>query len=174
MAARFQMPGSVVDTNPPFRALKPSVPPQPLSPLPPNGIFWYSFDFGPIHFTIFSSEHNFTRGSTQYAWLRQDLHAVNRTRTPWLVVSSHRPLYTSEKYPDDLVVVEHLRAELEPLFLNARVDLYLAGHYHSYERTCPLAHGKLAFLFVVHFPRALFAESFFLCTHTHTHTQHAP
>lgn len=26
---------------------------------------WYSFDFGPIHFTVMSTEHDFSRGSAQ-------------------------------------------------------------------------------------------------------------
>lgn len=27
---------------------------------------WYSFDFGPVHFTTFSTEHSFERGTEQY------------------------------------------------------------------------------------------------------------
>lgn len=26
---------------------------------------WYSFDFGPVHFTVISTEHDFTTGSEQ-------------------------------------------------------------------------------------------------------------
>jgi hypothetical protein len=29
----------------------------------------------------------------QLAWLRQDLAAVNRTATPWIIAMSHFPLY---------------------------------------------------------------------------------
>jgi hypothetical protein len=61
-----------------------------------NGLFWYSFDVGPIHFVFFSGENDFHRGSPQYIWLEQDLQSVNRSRTSWLIVSSHRPMYSSQ------------------------------------------------------------------------------
>lgn len=51
---------------------------------------WYSWDIGPIHFTIMSTEHNFTRGSAQWAWLEQDLAQVDRKATPWVVFGGHR------------------------------------------------------------------------------------
>jgi hypothetical protein len=41
-------------------------------------------------------------------------------------------------------VGEHLRQQLEPLLLDARVDLTVAGHVHSYFRTCPVADGECA------------------------------
>ena len=43
-------------------------------PLPQgHGKFWYSFDFGPIHFLQYSTEQPFDEGSEQYrcADLRQ-------------------------------------------------------------------------------------------------------
>ncbi len=107
-----------------------------------NGVFWYSFDYGPVHFTIFSAEHNFTQGSEQFAWLQQDLAAAHssRERTPWLVVQMHRPMYASEApdgaHDQHLVVAERLRENLEPMFSTAGVDLVMTGHLHSYERSC--------------------------------------
>ena len=35
-------------------------------PLPAAGAFWYSFDFGPIHFLQYSTEVPFDAGSEQY------------------------------------------------------------------------------------------------------------
>ena len=61
-----------------------------------NGIFWYSFDYGSVHFTMISTEHDLSPGSVQYLWLEKDLASVDRSRTPWLVVSGHRPMYNSE------------------------------------------------------------------------------
>jgi phosphodiesterase/alkaline phosphatase D-like protein len=55
-----------------------------------NGIFWYSFDFGSVHVVQISSEHDWLPGSEQYTWLEQDLQSVNRTQTPWVVLTSHR------------------------------------------------------------------------------------
>jgi hypothetical protein len=44
---------------------------------------WWSYDVGLIHFVGMSTEHNYTRGSAQYAFLAADLAAVNRSLTPW-------------------------------------------------------------------------------------------
>jgi hypothetical protein len=33
------------------------------------------------------------KGSEQYAWLIADLSSCNRTRTPWVVLGGHRPMY---------------------------------------------------------------------------------
>ena len=61
-----------------------------------NLVFWYSFDYGIVHFTVMSSEHDWQAGSTQHGWVAADLAAVNRTKTPWVVVQLHRPMYSSE------------------------------------------------------------------------------
>lgn len=37
----------------------------------------------------------YSRSSAQYAWLLRDLAAVDRARTPWLIVSFHAPWYNS-------------------------------------------------------------------------------
>jgi len=55
---------------------------------------WWSVDFGPIHFLQLSSELNVSRGSTQQLFAITDLAAVNRTRTPFVVVSWHRLMYS--------------------------------------------------------------------------------
>lgn len=101
-----------------------------------NALWWYSYDYGIVHYTVFSTEHNFTAGSPQYQWLEKDLKSVDRTVTPWLVVMGHRPMYSSEKYQADGIVCHHLREALEDMFYQYQVDLALWGHYHSYERTC--------------------------------------
>jgi hypothetical protein len=42
------------------------------------GVFWYSFDVGSVHFVLWSSEHDYSAGSAQAAWLRADLLGVDR------------------------------------------------------------------------------------------------
>ena len=96
----------------------------------------YSFDFGNTHIIQFSSEHDYTPGSEQYKWLESDLKKVNRASTPFVIVTSHRPMYNSENYQSDYTVELYIREYLEPLLETYYVDLFLAGHYHSYERTC--------------------------------------
>lgn len=49
---------------------------------------WYSFNQGPIHFILMSSEHDFTQGSAQYKWILNDLAAVDKEVTPWIVSPS--------------------------------------------------------------------------------------
>uniref|UniRef100_A0A383VVS5 Purple acid phosphatase n=1 Tax=Tetradesmus obliquus TaxID=3088 RepID=A0A383VVS5_TETOB len=103
---------------------------------------WYSFDFGPIHFTQYSTEHPFHPGSEQHAWLLADLAAVDRSVTPWVIVGGHRPIYIASTFnmPDqgDQPVAIALRAAFEEAFVEHRVDLTLHGHHHSYQRTCPV------------------------------------
>jgi hypothetical protein len=48
----------------------------------------------------------------------------------------HRPLYESEIDWDNNAVGIARRYEFEDLLHDNRVDLVLAGHYHSYLRTC--------------------------------------
>ena len=108
--------------------------------MPENGnrAWWYSFNYGSIHFTVMSTEHDFTPGSAQYKWLENDIRSVNRNTTPWLILVAHRPLYSSQKFFADYVMSIHMRDCLEELLHQQGVDLMLCGHYHSYERTCPV------------------------------------
>ena len=112
--------------------------------MPENGNqpWWYSFEYGLVHFTVLSTEHDFTVGSRQHTWLVDDLKSVDRSRTPWLIVNIHRPMYSSERYLLDYTVSTHIRRSLEPVFHEYRVDMAICGHYHSYERTCKVYKEK--------------------------------
>lgn len=101
-----------------------------------NAPFWYSFDYGPVHFTMVSTEHDLSPGSLQYRWLARDLASVDRCVTPWLVVGLHRPMYVVYPHKDNRVVGDHLRDFMEDLLLEYDVDLTLSGHVHTYYRTC--------------------------------------
>ena len=108
--------------------------------MPENGNqpWWYSFEYGLVHFTVISTEHNFTRGSPQYTWLKNDLKSVNRSRTPWLIMTQHRPFYSSQSFIPDFEVTTRLRVALEELLHTNKVDLVITGHHHLYERSCPV------------------------------------
>ena len=101
-----------------------------------NGAFWYSYAIGSVHTVVISSEHDLGPRSSQHRWLKSDLGNVNRTLTPWLIVESHRPMYHSEAYWLDNDVSIGMRYEFEDLLHQYKVDVFLAGHYHSYLRTC--------------------------------------
>lgn len=81
-----------------------------------NSVFWYSFDYGLVHVVQISSEHDFYRGSRQHSWLTGDLMSVNRSVTPWVVLTSHRMMYSTQVgNAGDFFVSELLKAELEDL-----------------------------------------------------------
>ncbi|EFJ08225.1 hypothetical protein SELMODRAFT_429179 [Selaginella moellendorffii] len=44
-----------------------------------------SMAIGPMHFTVISTEHDWSSTSEQYAWMKSDLESVGRFSTPWIV-----------------------------------------------------------------------------------------
>jgi acid phosphatase type 7 len=106
-----------------------------------NGNLWWSLNYGSVHFVLISTEHDFTKGSVQYKWLENDLKSVNRSVTPWIIMSGHRPMYTSRDYKPELLFAEKMRENLEELMDTYKVDVALWGHIHNYERSCPVFNG---------------------------------
>jgi len=102
-------------------------------------MWWYSFNWGLVHVIQMSSEHDWTQGSEQYNWLENDLRNVNRSATPWVVLTSHRMMYTTQLCENqDTEVAAHMKTEFEDLLFKYQVNLMLVGHQHSYERICPV------------------------------------
>ena len=101
-----------------------------------NNLWWYSYDYGLVHFIMMSTEHDMGNGSRQYAWLEKDLQNVDRVKTPWVILAGHRPMYTSELPLGDIFVSLGMQHLFEDLLYKYHVDLALWAHYHSYERTC--------------------------------------
>jgi len=99
---------------------------------------YYSVDVGNVHYVTLSFEQNYEPGSDQYAWLEADLAAVNRSVTPFLVVASHRAMYCSWDGPNDYIMGIYEQRYLEELLVKYRTDLFFAGHYHIYQRSCPV------------------------------------
>ncbi|XP_002513109.2 probable inactive purple acid phosphatase 27 [Ricinus communis] len=99
---------------------------------------WYSIEQGSVHFVVMSTEHDWSPGSEQYQWMRKDMASVDRWRTPWLVFTGHRPMYSS----DLLSVDGKFAGFVEPLLLEYKVDLVLFGHVHNYERSCSVYRAK--------------------------------
>ncbi|KAF4449376.1 acid phosphatase [Fusarium austroafricanum] len=85
--------------------------------------------FGAVH-----GSYKDTKNFEQYQWLAKDLASVDRCKTPWVVVMGHRPMYSSQVSKYQL----NLRKAFESLMLKNKVDLYIAGHIHWYERLQPL------------------------------------
>lgn len=99
---------------------------------------YYSFDTGAVHFVYFSTETNFLQGSNQYNFLKHDLESVDRSKTPFVVVQGHRPMYTTSHENRDAALRGKMLEHLEPLLVNNNVTLALWGHVHRYERFSPL------------------------------------
>jgi hypothetical protein len=125
---------------------------------------WFSFSAGLIHFVMLSSEvyhmAPFTlqrsdgsslnvSSAAQLAWLQQDLAAVDRAVTPWLVAVYHRPFYCSNADGDECSntplnwPANPLRVDLEPVFMQHGVDLCIQAHEHSVELIYPLVNGQV-------------------------------
>ncbi|KAL1521121.1 hypothetical protein AB1Y20_022675 [Prymnesium parvum] len=102
---------------------------------------WWSRDVGPAHVVGLSSYSNASPGSLQYRWLVADLAAVNRTRTPWVIVMTHVPWYSSNAL--HVAEAELMRQAVEPLLYHGGVDLVISGHVHAYERVLPVYQGCL-------------------------------
>lgn len=102
--------------------------------LPSGSEYYYSFDYGMIHFICLDSQTNRrTRDSAQVKWLEQDLAA---TKAPWIIAYWHHPPYSrgSHDTDKDRESIE-MRANVLPILEAGGCDLVLSGHSHSYERS---------------------------------------
>ncbi|PKI33926.1 hypothetical protein CRG98_045673 [Punica granatum] len=99
-------------------------------PTPAKDKPWYSIEQGSIHFTVISTEHDWTETSEQYQWMKSDMASVDRSKTPWLVFMGHRPMYTSST--GVFSVDKRFQNAVEPLLLDNKVDLALFGHCKAF------------------------------------------
>lgn len=125
----------------------------------------YSFNYKSLHIVSWSSEGNFegtpAEMQTSLNWLEEDLKEANKHRDerPWVIVLGHRPLYcTSFAAANDTSCTADtttLRDGLlntttgvrtggvEAIFDKYKIDMYLCGHRHNFERTYPVMKGKV-------------------------------
>lgn len=102
-----------------------------------QGEEWYSFDYANAHFVMLNDTvtDSAVIGGAQATWLRQDLMAVDRERTPWIFVVHHRPFYTCRS-----THAPYTEAQVawQPVFDEFAVDMVFTGHNHVYERSRPI------------------------------------
>jgi hypothetical protein len=74
------------------------------SPTPSHSSRYFSVDFGLVHLVALSlNGYNGCDTCTtvcnaaQLAWLKEDLAKVDRKKTPWVIATSHFPLYLSQE-----------------------------------------------------------------------------
>ena len=100
---------------------------------------WFSFDYGLVHFISVDTEVDYPDSpegpgthmnggpfGDQLGWLAADLKkaVANRANVPWILVSGHRPYYSSGG------VMRSSRPAFEPLFIEYGVDIVYWGHVH--------------------------------------------
>ncbi|KAJ4714289.1 Purple acid phosphatase [Melia azedarach] len=107
---------------------------QSTSPL------WYSVKRASAYIIVLSSYSAYGKYTPQYEWLKKELPKVNRAETPWLIVLLHSPWYNTNGY--HYMEGESMRVTFEPWLVEHKVDVVLAGHVHSYERTKRVSNVK--------------------------------
>ena len=126
---------------------------------------YYSYNYGNVHFISLDSYGALNSStSPMYTWLNADL-AANTQR--WTVVYFHHPPYTKGSHNSDTETeLIDMRNRIIPLLESYHVDLVLAGHSHTNERS---------FLIKGHYGLASsFLQSMKIGTSTNTYTKSAP
>jgi hypothetical protein len=116
---------------------------QPVSEGYPTDAMYYHFYVGPVAFVMVDSETFIDTPDidpVEVRWIKATLAEANAQKS-FVVVAQHRPLYASERSKHDN---EHLRKQIEQVYIDQKVDLVTCGHLHNYERTLPLKNGAAA------------------------------
>jgi len=100
---------------------------------------WWSMEYCNVHWIQINTETDYPNSpmgpgtfynagpfGEQMVWLLNDLQkaAANRANVPWIIVSGHRPLYSSGHENKNVI------AAFETLLLKFNVDIFFAGHVH--------------------------------------------
>ncbi|MBW4585802.1 metallophosphoesterase [Aetokthonos hydrillicola Thurmond2011] len=88
---------------------------------------YYTFSQGQVQFFALDTNGN-ADWKNQLVWLEQEL---SRSNALWKVVFGHHPVYASGIYGSNPSFIK----TFTPLFTKYKVQLYINGHEHHYERT---------------------------------------
>jgi hypothetical protein len=107
--------------------------------------YYYTFKMGNAQFFMIDSNKDCGPGSEQYQWLEKALKDSDAT---WKFTAHHHPCFSSDEddYGDQWKGKTGAQyswgdsnvRQLVPLYEKHGVDVALAGHIHSYERTWPI------------------------------------
>lgn len=112
----------------------------------------YSFNYGNVHFISLDTETGYPGAAEetryvlpcggfgdQLTWLENDLIQANKDRAlrPWIFAAGHHPMYNGDS------INKEFQSAMEDLFYKYGVDVYFAGHVHSYERDYPVYQGNV-------------------------------
>jgi hypothetical protein len=101
---------------------------QKYFPYPYVAARYWSYDYGPAHFAYVDQYVDYSPGSPQYEWLRNDLMTATK---PWRFVVLHEPGWSAGGGHENSLGVQ---AWLQPLFEQYGVSIVLGGHNHYYAR----------------------------------------
>ena len=99
---------------------------------------YYSVDYASVHMIFLDSNNGaFTSDDAMMRWLKADLKS---TRQKWIIAFMHHPPYTrgshnSNDAKDSGNRMFNMRKRVIPVLEQAGVDMVIAGHSHSYERS---------------------------------------
>jgi hypothetical protein len=96
-------------------------------PMFSNNRFYYSFDYGPVHFTIIDQFSSLDTAGTQYKWIENDLATTSKK---WKFVLLHMPGWSAGGHSNNAIVQEFI----QPLCVQYGVHFVIAGHNHYYSR----------------------------------------
>jgi PKD repeat protein len=92
-----------------------------------SGRYYYSMDYGPVHFTIIDQFTDYSVGSEQYNWLVNDLASSQKQ---WKILIFHKPGWSAGGHSNNT----NVQTRIQPLCLEYDVKLVLNGHNHYYSR----------------------------------------
>jgi hypothetical protein len=104
---------------------------------------YYSFNYNNVHVLVMDTDRtSFSSGSSQFKFVQSDLKAASQNPSiNWIVVTFHKPIYTSPNACSSCEPSSTLRNTYHPMFDQYGVDLVLQGHVHNYQRTFPLKYN---------------------------------
>jgi calcineurin-like phosphoesterase family protein/purple acid phosphatase-like protein len=97
-------------------------------PYPFAGSRYYSFNYGPAHFTVLDQYTSYDSTSTQGKWFKNDLAATTR---PWKFVLLHEPGWSAAGGHSNNTTVQQ---QIEPFCERFGVAIVFGGHNHYYSR----------------------------------------
>ncbi|MGM9570189.1 MAG: metallophosphoesterase, partial [Phascolarctobacterium sp.] len=122
-----------------------------LFAVPENGLAqyerqFYSFDYGPVHFTVLDTNFPEVKEwqpnllADELVWLEQDLA---KSQARWKIVLQHRDIFMyafskESGRPQRETSLQDYSRQLMPLYEKYNVDAVLSAHLHTYRRRVPL------------------------------------
>jgi acid phosphatase type 7 len=108
------------------------------------GNSFYSYIHGLVYIIGLNSYTSTNQSSLQYQWLLDQFqNHINRTITPWVIVTFHAPIYTTFRGHNNESEAQHMQQSMEELFDSYHVNLVFSGHDHAYMRTKSLVHNPV-------------------------------